>query len=96
MINLHTAKSSGRTIILARGVTTIGRAQDNDMVLDVSTVGPYHAKIIAFDKTIYIQDLSSTHGTQVNGRAVHFHLLHVGDTVSIGDYKFVIGGVDHT
>ncbi len=96
MRDLHTSKSSGQHVTLARGVTMIGRAQGNDMVLESSTVSQYHAKIITFEKTIYIQDLSSTHGTSVNGRPVHFYILRVGDTVGIGDYSFVIGGVDHT
>lgn len=96
MSDIQSSTSSDRTVILTRGVTTIGSAQGNDMVLDFSTICPHHAKIITFDKTIYIQDLSSTHGTHVNGRAVHFHLLHVGDTVGIGNYHFVIGGVDYT
>ena len=36
---------------------------------------------------VYVEDLNSTNGTYVNGKAVEKQLLHHSDTVEIGKYK---------
>lgn len=102
-----TIKEDGKKdVYLARGVTSIGRASDNDIVLPIKGVSAYHAKIVTFTKIAYIQDLCSTNGTYVNGKLTHYHVLQPGDYVSIGgcyiyidDYKEIteppIGTNDH-
>ena len=47
--------------------TTIGRANDNDIGLNVKTVSGYHCKICIEDGQFILRDLDSTNGTKVNG-----------------------------
>ncbi len=87
-------ESSVHGLIIASGTTTIGRGKKNKLVIPEETVSLVHAKIVAFNKTAYIQDLGSTNGTIVNGKKVHQHILHKGDTIAIGTYAFTIAGFE--
>lgn len=76
----------------------IGRAPDNDLQVDDPTVSGQHARVAVrpspylegFDE-VYLEDLGSTNGTQVNGRPVSRHLLKHGDVIRIGtqDFRYV-------
>jgi hypothetical protein len=49
---------------------TIGRAADNDVVLDDPTVSNHHARLSWSGAALVIEDLSSANGTFVDGQAV--------------------------
>ncbi len=88
------SQSTPDQVILAQGSTTIGRAKDNTMVLPFKTISSYHAKIMTFGDSAYIQDLGSTNGVFVNGKPKQFQVLHHGDSVNIGEYQFMIAGFE--
>ena len=64
--------------------TTIGTAEDNDVVLDDITVSRHHALIYFHGETFGIKDLRSTNGVVMNGFKVEDLKLRNGDTVSLG------------
>lgn len=76
---------------LKPGTVTIGRRSDNDFCLEHATVSGYHAKIVTYFQSSYIEDLGSTNGTQVNGRRVRMHTLHPGDVITIGKFELRFG-----
>src|SRR5260370_5114124 len=83
---------AGRTA-LGTGVVTLGRAPDNQLVINDSKASSHHAEISqASDGQGYsITDLGSTNGTFVNEQHIDQNVarsLHVGDTVRIGDTTF--------
>jgi pSer/pThr/pTyr-binding forkhead associated (FHA) protein len=88
------SKSTPDQVILAQGSTTIGRAKNNSMVIPFKTISLYHAKIMTFGNSAYIQDLDSTNGVFVNGMPKQFQVLHHGDSVNIGEYKFIVAGFE--
>lgn len=49
---------------------TVGRAQNNDIVLPVSVVSKFHAYITTQGEAQFIQDQASTNGTIVDGKRV--------------------------
>ncbi len=49
-----------------------------------------HARLGWSDGTLVIEDLSSRHGTRVNGRSVHLETLADGDVVELGSTLFVV------
>lgn len=50
---------------------TIGRAEDNDIVIDENSVSRYHLKIfVDEDNTVFVTDLGSTNGTYINGNRI--------------------------
>jgi hypothetical protein len=83
---------SGSEIALTgRTVTRLGRAPDNDVVLDNKRSSRYHAEI-RWEKHHYVlHDMDSTNGTFVNGeRLVAPHVLKDGDRIEIAGigYRF--------
>ncbi len=55
---------------LAAAVTTIGRAEDNDIVVDDRWVSRYHAQVRREEGRYEVVDLDSKNGTLVNGRRI--------------------------
>lgn len=68
--------------------TTVGRRPYNDIVIDNLAVSGEHAVFVLQGADVSVQDLGSTNGTYVNGKAVkNQHALDNGDTVEMGKYK---------
>ncbi|PRP90279.1 Oxoglutarate dehydrogenase inhibitor [Enhygromyxa salina] len=61
-----------------------GRSEDADLVLADDSVSRKHARIYEARGTLWLRDLGSRNGTQVNGRAVSHHRLRPGDRITIG------------
>jgi predicted component of type VI protein secretion system len=66
---------------------TIGRRPTNDIQIDNLAVSGEHAAILKMGDAFYIEDQSSTNGTQVNDKIVKSHLLHPGDLIQFGKYQ---------
>ncbi|WP_395743480.1 FHA domain-containing protein [Prosthecobacter sp.] len=68
--------------------TTIGRDEDNDIVVDDERISPHHAEIVQnADGSLQVFDLKSTTGTFVNGESqLSCTLLH-GDAVAFGPLR---------
>lgn len=64
---------------------TIGRAEDNNVIVEDSAMSRHHAEIILHpDGTAEIKDRGSRTGTFVNDQRVESQLLRDGDHLSIG------------
>jgi predicted component of type VI protein secretion system len=66
---------------------TIGRLADNDIRIDNPTVSGHHSLIINILNDSFLEDLSSTNGTYVNGRLIKKHALQHGDVITIGRHQ---------
>lgn len=69
--------------------TTLGRRPYNDIVIDNLAVSGEHAAVHlhAASGIVELEDLGSTNGTYVNGKATQRQALRNGDTIEIGKYK---------
>ena len=67
--------------------TTLGRRPYNDIVIDNLAVSGEHAVLTAAQSDVYIEDLNSTNGTYINGKAVKKQLLSNNDVVEVGKYR---------
>ena len=76
-----------KEVQLTKDRTTLGRRPYNDIVIDNLAVSGEHAVLQMMANEVYLEDLNSTNGTYVNGKAVKKQLLQNNDTVEIGKYK---------
>lgn len=72
---------------------TIGRAVDNQVVLNHPLVSRYHAVLERMGKRFRLRDLRSTNGVYVNEQRIEREtFLKDWDQIRIGPYVFVISG----
>ena len=76
-----------KEVQVTKDKTTLGRRPYNDVVIDNLAVSGEHAVLQMVGSDVFIEDLNSTNGTYINGKAVKKQLLAHNDTVEIGKYK---------
>ncbi|MFC5519816.1 FHA domain-containing protein [Polaromonas jejuensis] len=76
-----------KEVQLTKDRTSLGRRPYNDVVIDNLAVSGEHAVLQMSGNEVYLEDLNSTNGTYVNGKAVKKQLLQNNDTVEIGKYR---------
>jgi hypothetical protein len=65
---------------------TIGRGEENGIVLNIAEVSRIHAELTKVEEGYILKDLGSTNGTYVDKKKVgKKYLLKPGDTVMLGD-----------
>lgn len=75
---------------IIRDGLSVGRADNNDIVIKDKFVSKFHIKISRHDKEYIINDFESSNGTYVNGELLDGEgVLEDGDIISIDDIKFL-------
>ncbi len=81
--------------LLSRKRVKIGRAPENDLVLNHPSVNGYHAVIEKMGTRFRIQDLRSMNGVFINGKPIEREaFLKDWDQIRIGALTFVLSGDD--
>lgn len=76
-----------KEVQLTKDRTTVGRRPYNDVVIDNLAVSGEHAAVLVSGHEVAIEDLNSTNGTYVNGKAIKKQVLQNGDSIEIGKYR---------
>lgn len=76
-----------KEVQLTKERTMLGRRPYNDIVIDNLAVSGEHAVMHMNEHEVEVEDLGSTNGTYVNGKAVKRLALRNGDTIEVGKYK---------
>ena len=74
-------------VTLTKERTTIGRRPYNDVVIENLTVSGEHGVLVMEGSQVSIEDLHSTNGTYIDGKAVKRQVLRHGDVMDMGKYK---------
>ncbi|MCL2326257.1 MAG: FHA domain-containing protein [Proteobacteria bacterium] len=83
-------KFAGEEFMLSELINSIGRTEDNYILLSDPSISRNHAKIINQGMTFKLSDLDSSNGTFVNGKRIRGEvLLQSGDEVRFGNVRFV-------
>lgn len=79
-----------RKFVLKPSVTTIGRAQDNDIVINNLALSRRHAEVHLRSGRFEVEDLGSQNGVFVNNSRIRGpQRLGDQDTITLGTYQFV-------
>ncbi len=81
--------STGQSCPLTQAFVRIGRALDNDLILDDPRVSRYHAHLRLRYGRYLLQDAGSSGGTLVNGYPIEEVMLRSGDLISLGGYTLI-------
>jgi pSer/pThr/pTyr-binding forkhead associated (FHA) protein len=81
-----------KEVQLTKDKTTLGRRPYNDIVIDNLAVSGEHAILQMSGGDVVLEDLNSTNGTYLNGKAVKKQQLQNGDSIEIGKYKIKFVG----
>jgi pSer/pThr/pTyr-binding forkhead associated (FHA) protein len=81
----HALRFEGKLIPL-RGLITVGRSPQCNLVIDSERVSRRHARISRRAEGPYVEDLGSSNGVFLNGSPIAGRcLLRAGDRITIGD-----------
>ncbi len=76
---------------LAEAVVSIGRALDNDVILEDPRVSRHHAQLRRRYGRYVLYDVGSSGGTSVNGYPVQECMLQPGDVISFAGSEVIYG-----
>jgi hypothetical protein len=79
------ADGGAKQVRITAARTTIGRGEDNLLVLYDLQISTHHAEIIASSDGFLLRDLESANGTTVNGEPIAEAYLRLGDDIGVGD-----------
>jgi hypothetical protein len=79
---------SSRRVEVARGVFRIGRALDNDLLLDADGVSDHHA-LLTRGESGYVLSGTPASGTLINDVPAADAPLHTGDEIRLGSARLV-------
>jgi diguanylate cyclase (GGDEF)-like protein len=94
LVQIH-GPNLGKRYVLDEEELSIGRDDNNHIVVDLDNISRNHAKISARHGRFYVSDLGSTNGTYLNDEEVTEEVpLRSGDFVKVGGaiFKFLSGG----
>jgi pSer/pThr/pTyr-binding forkhead associated (FHA) protein len=80
-----------RHINLTDPMVSLGRALDNDVIIEDPRISRHHAQIRQRYGHYVLYDLDSTGGTQINGYPVEECMLHSGDVISFAGVEVIFG-----
>jgi hypothetical protein len=91
-LRLVPVKSGTPGAALRQRRLTVGRAEDNDLVLPDAEVSRHHARLERGGAGWLLIDLESTNGTWVNGERILRAEIAEGDELAFGQVRFTIVG----
>jgi hypothetical protein len=80
-----------RHVNLLKPVVALGRALDNDVIVEDPRVSRRHAQLRRRYNRYVLYDLGSRGGTRINGYPVEECVLHSGDVISLAGVELIYG-----
>jgi hypothetical protein len=95
-LSLRAGPGAGKRFAILALPAIIGRSLESAVLLDADrSVSRQHAEIYLRGGWLFIRDLDSKHGTQVNGVWISDQRLEAGDEILIGDTLLVLESGEH-
>jgi hypothetical protein len=78
-----------RHVNLLQATVSIGRALDNDVIIEDPRISRHHAQLRRRYGRYVLYDLGSSRGTQINGYPIEECVLHAGDVISLAGVQVI-------
>lgn len=72
------------------GTLTIGRAAENNLVIDDPQISRFHARLETSNGAFMLSDRESTNGTWVNGQRITRKAVSFGDQISFASVRYTL------
>ncbi|MCE9613977.1 MAG: FHA domain-containing protein [Lentisphaerae bacterium] len=82
--------AKGRRVAVPEGGFGLGRESTNDLAIDDATLSREHCQFFFRAGKLWVSDLQSANGTEVNGKRIASVALEKGDSVVIGNTRIRI------
>ena len=92
---LLSAQQRGTSFELENDLYTIGRSEEQDIVIKDPTISTYHCDLIKKGDTYVIRDNNSTNGTRVNNIPVEEQELKGSDILQLGGIEILFDNNDN-
>ena len=79
-----TSSLSGRTIEVTAEKTSVGRVEDNQVVLPEASISSHHCELTPQGEDLFVKDLNSTNGTFISGDQIKEGTLKPGQVLRLG------------
>ncbi|MGH2467553.1 MAG: FhaA domain-containing protein [Candidatus Limnocylindrales bacterium] len=89
-LHIEVPGQPARLIPVHTGSLSIGRGQDNDLILADERVSRRHGRLAVRRGALVYDDLDSTNGSFVNGRRVHQVVLGLSDELRLGGCRLTV------
>ena len=90
-LRIENDRGEVRRIDVDSDAWSVGRAEDNDLVLDEANISRRHFRLESRKDGVFLVDNGSTFGVRLNGESVGSEaLLQQGDVFSAGDFRFEV------
>jgi len=90
MLKLHFKDNRHAPLWVVEKLYTIGRATDNQLVLNEEGIDPIHAKLIKDDDKFFLKDNNSSSGCFVNGQRITHKEILPGDILKLGSVEIIV------
>lgn len=85
-LTIRSGPTPGKTFLLEKEETFLGRDLTNDIPISDPEVSRRHARLFLRDENVFVEDLGSTNGTFLNGeRIASPQQLRKGDEITFGE-----------
>jgi len=94
LLYILSGPNAGDSYEVKDGTTLVGRGPDNDLQIIEQSISRKHARILLSGESLFIEDLGSQNGTQINGHPVgsYFQIeIKQGDFISLGSVLISLG-----
>ena len=89
-LELSDRRGGKRRHMIDSSQVSVGRAPDNDIVIDAPEVSRHHAQLQWNGGNLSIVDLNSKNGTSINGSRITNAVVSVGDKVTFGTVEATV------
>lgn len=80
--------TEGPSLLLDKPILLIGRHEECDIQLNSRKVSRKHCCVAQVKDYLIVRDLGSTNGIRINGVRVKEGVVHVGDELTVGNYRY--------